>query len=186
LFYNGMMSFSYMLYGAEPQKEPEIVGFTPMPDEGVGAEGLAVVMANTGSGGVGVDEADVHQEAAEFAGACHRAVQNGQTIDQVTAACTNLSEEAKTAIYAQVCIQQCTTPEAIAEKAAAEREQAMAALQGGVGLGILASTAAPANEYGLASSQRFPFEEASRASLGALNAPALPGQERDRSVGLFA
>lgn len=160
--------------------------YSPAPEsDAIGGVGIASVIDNTGSGGVGTSEEQVQQEAVEFADACRRAVQNGKTLDEVMAIGASLSEAAKAEIYAQVCVQQGTSPEEIAAKAEQEREAAMAALQQGVGAILGLGSAAHAQETGLGQGVTG-GDTVSLAMLGDLVPLQTPGMQREREMGLFA
>ena len=160
--------------------------YSPAPDsDAIGGVGIATVIDNTGSGGVGTSEEQVQTDAVEFAEACRRAVQNGKTIDEVMAIGASLSEAAKAEIYAQVCVQQGTSPEEIAAKAEAEREAAIAAVQQGVGAILGLSMGSGTQDVSMAQGVTG-GENISLAMLGDLVPLQTPGQQREREMGLFA
>lgn len=161
--------------------------YSPAPDtDAVGFVGIQTVIDNTGSGGVGSDENAVTTDAVAYAEACRRAVQNGQTIDQVVAISASLSDAAKQEIYAQVCVQQGTSPAEIEAKAEQERQAAMAALQQGLGAVIGLGMAANTQGVSLGGQGISGGDEVSLATLGNLVPLQTPNlaQERERGFGL--
>lgn len=102
-----------------------------------GGYSAKVATAVGASVGVGMQEQQVQQSAADFARMASQAIANGQTLDEVRFADPNLSLAAQEAIYAQAAQQQGTSPEEIAAKAEASKQADMQAIQNGVFGGLI-------------------------------------------------
>lgn len=186
------MDWSYGTSAFAPAEEtPQVaVPYAPaapaVESDVLGAEGVAVAVAQTGSGGVGVDEEAVQRDAADFADACRRAIQNGKTIDEVMAMGASLSEAAKQEIYAQACTQQGTSAEEVARKAEEQRQQDMAAIQQGVfGVATLGLAANATQQNMCLAPGVTGGEHVSLAQLFELRPLDTPGMEQERERGLF-
>jgi hypothetical protein len=135
--------------------------------------------------GVGVDEQQVQQAAADFARDAACAVQNGQTLNEVRTADPNLSLAAQEAIYEQVAQQQGTSAEEIAQKAEQERQQNMQVIQTAVFGGAAVAGASQHPFAPLVQGMEFGKFEVADIKLGGdfLPTPQTPGMQVERGQG---